>query len=51
MAPEGDWNSRAYNSESNMNELMKEIPPTSTSITDMFYKQNGEYGNRIPIVS
>ena len=38
MTPEGDWNPRIVDDQVDWDELMTEIPPTSTTITDMFYK-------------
>ena len=42
MTPEGDWNPQIFNDQADWDELMKEIPPTSTTITDMYYKKNGD---------
>ena len=42
MTPEGDWNPRKYDDECDMDKSMRAIPATSTSITDMFNKWNGD---------
>ena len=38
LTPEGDWNPRIVDDQVDWDELMTEIPPTSTTITDMTNK-------------
>ena len=42
MTPEGYWNPQIFDDHVDWDELMNAIPPTSTTITDMLYKQNGD---------